>query len=343
MEEQKKAKNNKSSYLVIVVILLIVFILWLTKRENSLQYKMSSGIVWTTQYHITYESDKKLDDSIQIVFNNIDNSLSMFNKSSLITRINNGENVKVDSMLSCLYETSVMVNKHTEGAFDPTVSPLMKMWGFINKTGTLPDSTQIDSIMNFVGIGKTSLKDGYIKKNDVRISFDFSAIAKGYACDEVGRMMERNGVKNYLVEIGGEIAVKGVNPSGEKWRISVDKPIETNDSVAHENMLVIAVSEGGIATSGNYRNYKDIDGRKVVHTMNPLTGYPEESNLLSVTIVAENCMLADAYATGCMVMGVEKCKSFLESNEKIGALLIYSSENDSLKTWSNEKFKAVRG
>ena len=341
MEEQKKAKINKSGYFIIVAISLPVIIFLLIKRENELQYKMSSGIVWTTQYHITYESDKKLDDSIQAVFSAIDNSLSMFNKSSLITRINNGEPLKVDSMLSCLYRASVMVNEETQGAFDPTVSPLMKMWGFVNKTGTLPDSAQIDSIIDFVGIKKTALNGGYIEKKDSRTSFDFSAIAKGYACDEVGRMLERNGVKNYLVEIGGEIAVKGVNPSGAKWRISVDKPIETNDSVAHENVLIIEMSEGGVATSGNYRNYNDIEGRRVVHTMNPQTGYPEESNLLSVTIVAENCMLADAYATGCMVMGLEKSVKFLESNKKIGALLIYATETDSLKTWTNEKFKSV--
>lgn len=342
MEELKTGKKSKFGYFIVIAIAVLIIILLGEKRDESLQYKMNSGIVWTTQYHITYDSDKKFDDSIQSVFMAVDKSLSMFNKTSLISRINNGEKLKVDSMLSCLYRTSIKVNTETQGAFDPTVSPLMKLWGFINETGTLPDRVQIDSVKEFVGLGKTALIDGYIVKTDSRTSFDFSAIAKGFACDEIGRMLERNGVKNYLVEIGGEIAVKGVNQSGNKWQISVDKPIETNDSIAHENVLVVGMSEGGIATSGNYRNYKNIDGRKVVHTMNPHTGYPEQSDLLSVTIVAENCMLADAYATGCMVMGVEKSKAFLESNEKIGGLLIFVTEGDSLKMWCNEKFKSIK-
>lgn len=337
MEELKKNKNMKAVWVAVFVIIFVV-VVCSNLFDKTKQYKMCSGVVWTTQYNITYECEKELDDSIQSIFRAVDGSLSMFNKNSLISRINNGEKLRVDTMLSYLYKTSVKVNEETQGAFDPTVSPLMKMWGFVNGNGVLPDSSQVDSIKAFVGLEKTALEDGYIVKKDSRTSFDFSAIAKGFACDEIGRMLKRNGVSNYLVEIGGEITVEGKNHSGDKWRIAVDKPIESNDSVLHESVIIVELNKGGVATSGNYRNYKSVEGRKVVHTMNPLTGYPEQSNLLSVSIIAENCMLADAYATACMVLGTEMVKNTFEKSKEIGVLLIYMNENGIMSLWSNERF-----
>lgn len=338
---RKNNENKKGAYAIALLGLILLIALIVKYMQPSMTYMSSHGIVWTTQYNITYESDRKFDDSIQTIFKAVDNSLSMFNKSSLISRINGGEELPVDSMLKILYNASVEVNKDTEGAFDPTVSPLMKAWGFVEKTGMLPDSAMIDSIREFVGMEKTCLDGGFIRKSDNRISFDFSAIAKGFACDEIGRMLERNSVKNYLVEIGGEIAVKGVNPSGVKWRISIDTPEESNDSVIHESAMIVSLDEGGIATSGNYRNYKDVEGIKVVHTMNPKTGYPEISRLLSATVIAENCMLADAYATACMAMGLEKSISLMKERKDMAVMLIYAAESDSLALWHNEKFKSV--
>ncbi len=334
-------ENKKELYFISLLILILLIIFLSQGKQSAMHYKSSHGIVWTTQYNITYESDKTFDDSIQHIFLTVDNSLSMFNKSSLISRINRGEDVKVDSMLERLYIASEKVNKETFGAFDPTVSPLMKAWGFVERTGVLPDSATIDSIMEFVGMEKTSIENARLVKTDSRISFDFSAIAKGFACDEIGRMLSRNGVKNYLVEIGGEIAVNGVNKSGQKWRISVDAPVECNDSVIHDNIMIVNMDKGGIATSGNYRNYKDVNGTKVVHTMNPLTGYPEISQLLSATVIAENCMFADAYATACMAMGLEKSISMMSERKDVAVMLIYATDNDSLAMWSNEKFNTL--
>lgn len=335
-------KNRRLAYAVTLIGAIVVVALWLHEWKPASQYRTCQGIVWTTPYNITYESGRLFDDSIQSIFTAVDNSLSMFNKSSLISRINRGEEVAVDSMLKCLYEASLQINRETDGAFDPTVTPLMKVWGFVEKTGTLPDSATIDSIREFVGIDKTSLVGGFLKKTDSRTSFDFSAIAKGFACDEIGRMLQRNGVANYLVEVGGEITLKGVNPSGAKWRVSVDAPVETNNAVVHDNVMIVSLNEGGIATSGNYRNYKNVNGTKVVHTMNPKTGYPEISNLLSATIIAPNCMLADAYATACMVMGLEGSKALFAGRDDVAVLLIYAAEGDSLAMWSNEKFNTVK-
>lgn len=338
---QKKKNNIRLRYLVAFIIAIIAMV-YVSKRDKYVPYIRTSGIVWTTQYNITYQSDKCFDDSIQNIFNKIDSSVSMFNKSSLISRINRGENVETDLLIKCLYDASLKINNETKGAFDPTVTPLMKVWGFVDKGGVIPDTSTIDSIMNFIGINKTQLdKGGFIVKDDSRISFDFSAIAKGLACDEIGQMLYRNGVENYLVEIGGEISLNGVNNAGEKWHISIDKPIESNTEVLHDNVLVVGMNSGGIATSGNYRNYKEIDGRKVVHTMNPLTGYPEESDLLSATIIAENCMLADGYATACMVMGLERSKEFLQSRNDIAGLLIYGTSGDTIATWSNSTFNEL--
>lgn len=329
----------KQKITTLAIFITIITTICYYQCNPSKPYHTSRGVVWTTIYNITYESDITLDDSIQHIFKLVDESASMFNKQSLISRINTGEEQQLDSMLLTLYNTSLHVNKETDGAFDPTVSPLMHAWGFVKNGETLPDSTTIDSILQFVGIHKTSITNGNIIKEDPRTSFDFSAIAKGLACDEIGRMFRRNGVDNYLVEIGGEIALQGKNSSGEAWRVSVDSPIESPHIVKHENLIVVALTSGGIATSGNYRNFIEIEGEKVVHTMNPLTGYPEKSKLLSATIIAENCMLADAYATACMAMGLERSRHFLSKRNDIAALLIYATDSDSLAIWKNISFE----
>lgn len=339
MEEQKNVSKSRLLVAALSVVCIIAVVSWLSQKQSAMNYRVCSGVVWTTQYNVTYQSDKLLDDSIQAVFTAVDNSLSMFNKNSLITRINKDEDVPADTMLRYIYNASVKVNRETDGAFDPTVTPLMKMWGFVQKRGNVPTQHQIDSVLSFIGIENTTLNNGYIVKNDSRTAFDFSAIAKGFACDEIGRMLSRNGVQNYLVEVGGEISLNGVNNAGNAWRISVDKPIESSGMPMHENALVVSMNCGGIATSGNYRNYNIVEGQKVVHTMNPKTGYPEETNLLSATIIAENCMLADAYATACMVMGVERSKQLLERSIEIAGFLIYSNETDTLAMWCNNKFE----
>lgn len=340
MKGQKKRNSATLGYTLALVVGLCVF-LGINKSSESGLYKRCSGIVWTTQYNITYESDRIFDDSIQSIFSSVDNSLSMYNKASLISRINRGDAVEADSMVTHLYKASLKVHEETGGAFDPTVSPLMRLWGFLENGGTVPDSTQIDSVLQFVGLRRTSLLNGKIEKEDKRTAFDFSAIAKGFACDEIGRMLKRNGVDNYLVEVGGEIALSGVNPSGVKWRISVDSPVWSRDVVIHENSVVVELDTGGVATSGNYRNYKEVEGKRIVHTMNPKTGYPEETNLLSATIVAEDCMSADAYATACMVMGLEKSRAFLEQRDDLGGFLVYSVGGDSLEVWSNRPFDEI--
>lgn len=322
-----------------VVLFLAIFIVGLYMWKSDKRYYMLSGVVWTTDYHITYESDKSLDDSVQAVLSRIDMSASKYNKSSLLSRLNTSKSVKVDDILRRLYEKSAEVNKVTSGAFDPTVSPLANVWGFGLKTDVKPDNMVIDSIREFVGFEKTRLENGEIVKNDIRTAFDFNSIAKGLACDEVGRMLQRNGVENYIIEIGGEIVANGHSERGGKWRVSVDRPIESADTVIHQSAFVVELNAGGVATSGNYRNFKILDGKKVTHIINPKTGYPEMTDLLSVTIIAEDCMTADAYATACMVLGTEKCKQIFENNSEIAVSLSFLNENGDIEQWENAPFK----
>lgn len=323
---------------IAILVFLAIFIVGMYYWRGLKSFHKASGVVWTTEYNITYESREPLDDSIQAVLDRVDNSASKYNKSSVISRINDNSNLQVDDIVRRLYEKSAEVNRITEGAFDPTVSPLANVWGFGLRNNVEPDSAAIDSIKAFVGFTKTSLRGDKIVKNDSRTTFDFNSIAKGLACDEVGRMLVRNGVENYIVEIGGEIAVLGLNEQGRTWLVSVDKPIESADEVIHQSAFVLEVGDGGVATSGNYRNFRMVDGRKVAHTINPRSGYPEMTNLLSVTIVAPDCMTADAYATGCMVLGVDNTKRLLGDSSEIAVSITYLDDNGNSEVWNNALF-----
>ena len=297
-------------------------------------YRTASGVVWHTTYNITYESSRDLGDSIIAVTGGIDMSASMFNPRSVLSRINNNSSNCADSMVAKLLQRSQEINRETGGAFDPTIAPLMRLWKTQDTVATLPDEAAIDSVMQFVGMDKVRLANGnQVIKSDSRLQLDFNAIAKGLGCDEVGRMLKRNGVTNYLVEIGGEITASGVNERGLPWHVSIDLPIESNDTVMHSSALVLQLDKGGIATSGNYRNYKIVDGRKVAHIIDPRTGHTAISNLLSATVIATDCMNADAYATALMVMGLDRARKFADDRNDLSVVLIYADADDRLQVW----------
>lgn len=300
-------------------------------------------MTWNTEYNIKYCHHTNLSDSIISVLREVELSVSPFNKKSRITAINENRSDTLDGYLSRLYDKSVEINRESGGAFDPTVSPLVNLWGFgYEKTGKA-NWQAVDSILMFVGIDKTRKEGIRIVKSDGRTTFNFSAIAKGMGCDEVGKMLERNGVTDYIVEIGGEITAKGHNPKGQKWRISIDKPINANDTVIHHSAGIVEITNCGIATSGNYRNYHtDSAGNKVAHTINPRTGMPEQSDVLSATVIAPDCMTADAYATTFMVLGLEKSKKLLDKHPEISAMLITSDNGNSFKIWESGNFPKMR-
>ena len=338
------SNNQKRTKAIILAIIGIIgIIVVFTIKPERKRWINNSGITWNTEYNIKYCHHTNLSDSIISVLREVELSVSPFNKKSRITAINENRSDTLDGYLSRLYDKSVEINRESEGAFDPTVSPLVNLWGFgYEKTGKA-NRQAVDSILMFVGIDKTRKEGIRIVKSDGRTTLNFSAIAKGMGCDEVGKMLERNGATDYIVEIGGEITAKGHNPKGQKWRISIDKPINANDTVIHHSAGIVEITNCGIATSGNYRNYHtDSAGNKVAHTINPRTGMPEQSDVLSATVIAPDCMTADAYATTFMVLGLEKSKKLLDKHPEISAMLITSDNGNSFKIWESGNFPKMR-
>lgn len=334
----------KSKYyraILIAAVAAVAYLIYMHISSKAAKQFSSSGVVWTTEYHITYTAPKDMNDSIQFILNAIDQSASVYNKNSLITAINENRASQFDNYLTLLYRASEVVHKQSDGAYDPTVMPLVNAWGFGYKSGNLPNQQQIDSLLQFVGLGKTRLDGNKLVKDDTRTQLDFSSIAKGLACDEIARMLQRNGAQSALVEIGGEVACFGVNDKGSGWNISIDMPIkqQEGEQVNHDAAAVITIDDGGgVATSGNYRKWKESNGKKRSHIINPKNGSADESNLLSVTVIARNCMMADAWATACMAMGVEKTQEIMKDDSTLGVMTIHVDDNGNLVVWSNKAF-----
>ena len=290
-------------------------------------YIKDSGMVFGTTYSITYQYHENLKSDIEDVMQQVDNSLSPFNKSSVITAINNNTSTKADNYLTEVFTLAQTVNKETDGAFDITVAPLVNAWGSGFRSGTRPTEAQIDSLLTIVGQEKVTLKDGEIIKSDPRIMLDCSAIAKGFGVDKVAEFLAGKGIKNYLVEIGGEISARGKNSRGTEWNIGVTKPVDDSLSINQENQAVLQITDKAMATSGNYRNFYYEGGKKYAHTINPHTGKPAQSDILSATVIAQSCAVADAYATAFMVLGSEKAKEILKKHPELQAYLILSDNS----------------
>lgn len=290
-------------------------------------YIKDSGMVFGTTYSITYQYHENLKSDIEGVMQQVDNSLSPFNKSSVITAINNNTSTKADKYLTEVFTLAQAVNKETDGAFDITVAPLVNAWGFGFRSGKRPTEAQTDSLLAIVGQEKVTLKEGKIIKSDPRIMLDCSAIAKGFGVDKVAEFLSGKGIENYLVEIGGEISARGKNSRGTEWNIGITKPIDDSLSINQENQTVLQITDKAMATSGNYRNFYYEGGKKYAHTINPHTGKPAQSDILSATVIAESCAVADAYATAFMVLGSKKAKDILKKHPELQAYLILSDNS----------------
>lgn len=308
------------------ILLLSVFIC--TSCSSRQDYKTIDGFTQGTTYHIVYQQQgadtlNALVDSILLA---VDNSLSVYNGSSLISRVNRNEEVPADTLFVNVFNRSREIWELSKGSFDISAAPYFEVWGF--GAGEKRDVTQqmIDSIRQFVGMDKVSLDSGKVVKSDPRVSLNVNAIAQGYTADVIAYAFDRLGIKNYLVEVGGEIFSKGVNAKGNEWSVGLDKPVEGNMIQGEELQEVITLSGRGLATSGNYRKFIEEDGRKYSHTIDPATGYPVKHSLLSATVVALDAMTADAYATWFMVVGLEKAKEILAATPGIDAYLVYDKD-----------------
>ena len=322
--------------IIIFISLCCVLIVSCKYQQSEGNFISVAGFTQGTTYHITYQSGDSVDLSVQFdsLLHVFDHSLSTYLPSSIITAINeNQEDVETDTLFRTVFREAERVNKLSGGAFDITIGPIIDAWGFGSGAKLEIDSAVIDSLLQFVGMNKVWLDNGQIIKSNPGVRLDVNAIAQGYAVDFVSAFLDEKGVKNYLVEIGGELRTKGLNPKRTLWGIGVDRPDDGNMLPGDHLQTIIRLSGRSLATSGNYRKYYEIDGVKYHHSIDPATGYSKSSRLLSTTIIAESCISADAYATSCMVMGLEKAKEFISGLKGVDAYLIYSDSSGVFQVW----------
>ena len=320
------------------LVLLIVGTILIIRGQQNMPYRKCTGTIFGTIYNITYQYDQDLQKELVAKMQDVDSALSMFNEHSIISRINRNEKVKLNDMFLNVYQQAQEISKATDGAFDITVAPLVNIWGFGFKNGQKPNQHAIDSLMQFIGYEKTSYDGQRIVKRDPRIMLDCSAIAKGYGTDVVAQALDEKGVKNYLVEIGGEIVTRGVSERRLPWKIGVTKPTDNPMEESNELQTVLNVTDKAMATSGNYRNFYYKGGKRYAHTIDPKTGYPVQHNILSATVLTDHCARADAFATAFMVMGFERAKQVLKDNPDLMAYFIYD-DNGQNKVWYSPSLK----
>ncbi len=332
-------KNKRLIWQIPFLLLLIFGSIYVIRQQQNTPYQRDEGFIFGTIYHITYQSDVNYQKEIEAELQKVDNSLSPFNKTSIISRINRNEDVKVDNLFAEVFQLAEKISKETDGAFDITVAPMVNAWGFGFKTGNPPTKQTVDSLRAIVGFQKVTLEEEHVKKQNPHIMLDCSAIAKGYGSDIVARFLKKKGIQNFMVEIGGEIVVNGNSEKQVPWRVGINKPTDDSLNTSQELQDVINVTDIAMATSGNYRNFYYKNGKKYAHTIDPKTGYPVQHNILSATVLAKNCATADAYATSFMVMGLDGAKKVLEKHPELDAYLIYSDEKGNNRIWYSPELK----
>jgi thiamine biosynthesis lipoprotein len=326
-------------------ILIISFLILLScgsSKQNKIlvsNYGYSQG----TTYSIRYMSKNAMDYQNQIdsVLLEVDLSMSTYIPESLISKINRNESNKIDSLFFRVLTEALLIAEETQGAFDPTLAPIVNYWGFGFEEIEQKDSLKFRELMLTVGYESLIISDSILIKTNSSTQIDFNAIAQGFTVDLVGEHLTKLGITNYMIEIGGELKCNGLNADGELWRIGIDKPSESIQKDRFQ--AIIEVDNKSVASSGNYRKFKvdEETGLKYAHTINPITGRPVQTNLLGVTIITESCMKADAIATACMVMGLEKSKSYLENHPEIDALFIYSDPKGKWLQYQTEGFEKI--
>lgn len=333
-----KLKKRQIALLIFLIIGTLYIAFNNEDAPQSARTRKFSEPIFGTMMNVTYTSTQDLHDTIMSCLQGVDASLSMFNPKSTISLINKGESDSLDTHLQGILPMALNISSATEGAFDITVAPLVNAWGFGFKNGQLPTDAQVDSLCALVDYRLIDIQEGRIVKSNPNIVIDLSAIAKGFGTDQVASLLKAYGVKDFMVEIGGEIVTQGNNPKGEAWHIGINRPVEDSTGTNNEVQEVIEVHNRAMATSGNYRNfYISEDGRKVSHTIDPKTGRPVRHSLLSSTVLAPSCAMADAFATSFMVMGMDKAKEVLDKHPELQVYFIYTDSTGTYRTWDNIK------
>jgi thiamine biosynthesis lipoprotein len=310
-----------------------------TSQKDLILVKIG-GETQGTYYAITYYASDSinLQPSIDSLLLRFDSTASTYKPNSIISRFNdNDTSAMADEMFTAIFNKAAEISGITNGAFDITVGPLVKAWGFGLTNRMKMDQHVVDSLLPLVGYKKVKLENGKIIKSDPRIRIDYNAIAQGYAVDVIGAFLDSKGIDYYLIDIGGEVLAHNTKPDGKKWNVAIEMPAKNVDD-ERSIQAVVELKDKAISTSGNYRKFYEENGVRYSHTIDPSNGYPVKHSLLSVSVLADDCMTADAYATALMVMGIEKGKEFIRENSKIEAYFIFSAPDGSMKTYFTKGF-----
>ena len=311
-------------------------------QEQSVLLKFG-GETQGTYYAITYYAADSVNfqSSVDSLLHRFDSTASTYKPNSIITRFNNNDtSVVADEMFTVIFRKAMEISEKTNGAFDITVGPLVKAWGFGLSNRMKMDQHIVDSLLPFVGYKKVRLENGKIFKEDSRMRIDYNAIAQGYAVDVVAAFFDSKGIKSYLIDIGGEVLGRGTKPDGEKWNVAIEMPTQNADD-DRTIQAIVSLKDMAISTSGNYRKFYEEDGIRYSHTIDPSNGYPVKHSLLSVSVLSADCMTSDAYATALMVMGLENGKQFLAQHPGMDAYFIYSTPDGSMKTYFTKGFETL--
>lgn len=330
---------KKTAWQIGALLVLTAIIIVIVRQQKTIPFQHNTGFIFGTIYNITYQSDNDLQTEIEGELKKVDESLSTFNKTSTISKINQGKDVKVDDMFAEVFSLGENIAKETDGAFDMTVAPMVNTWGFGFKTGKEPSKAVVDSLRNIVGYQKIKMEKKHIIKQNPNTMLDCSAIAKGFGSDVVAKFLRQKGIKNFMIEIGGEIVTYGLNEKRVPWKIGVTKPVDDSLNNQQEIQTILNVTNKAMATSGNYRKYYYKNGKKYAHTIDPKTGYPVQHNILSSTVFADNCATADAYATAFMVTGLDGAKKILAKHPELMAYFIYADQNGKNAVWYSPKLR----
>ena len=317
---------------------LLVSILLISCGQEPRYYEVSGRL--HTPYHIKFEHTKSLEKEIDEQLKYFYHLFNAFDSTSVISRVNRNEPVEVDTLFQRVFRKAMEVSALTDGAYDVTCAPLINLWGFGFSRMDSVTPARIDSLRQFIGFQKVRLEGNRVVKDDPRLIMNFSSIADGTVCDMIAQRLEQEGVRNYLVEFGGEMRVRGVNPSGQNWRLGITKPTDDTLGINQALEQIVAFPRPlGMATSGNYRNFYVKDGKRYAHTIDPRVGTPVQRDILSATIVAPDAMTADAFATAFMVLGAEEAKAL---HRKVPDIEYFIIRADSTVTRRNTLFHPKR-
>ena len=300
------------------------------------------GLAQGSYYAVTYFDDqgRNFRREIDSIFHAVDLSVNLWVDSSVISKVNRNEDVTLDAIFIDNFRIAQEAARLSDGYFDPTVSPIVAAWGFSYKSGDSITPALIDSLKRLVDYRRIRIEDGKVVKANPDMKLDFNAIAQGYTSDLIAAFLESRGIKNYLVDTGGEIMARGGKPDGSPWIVGIEKPAENMDSERIVQTRIV-LRDKGLVTSGSTRKYVERDGRRYSHCIDPKTGYPVEHNVLSVTVMAENSVWADALASICMVMGMEPSLPLIESMDGVEAYYIFENDKNELETFATAGFKRL--